>query len=336
MIKQFLQTYTSHTSVKPVWGVLIAFMVIFLTNNQVLAADSEQKKGTKIVTSIMPLALLVNEIISDDDSIEVLLEKNQNHHIASLKPSQRKKVDQADIIFYIDDSFEYFLKKIKNSDNSKYKYIAIGDTSGLRLLSVRESGQSPHVAHDKLFRKEPKTNDDGHNHSGVDWHLWLNPDNAIVMLMKIRDELTKFRPENEVIYQERYEIFSQHLIKHSMKKAKKMMEVLDSPFFVLHDGLQYFEEQYGLESKGTVLKDGEISASAKHLSMLKKIRRANDVNIIIKEEQYSDRAIQSLAGEKPFKIINVDSLAQGSLSQVEDYIEYIDAITETIFLGLSK
>jgi len=335
MSKQFFQIHFSHTTKKYSCGILFMFAMLFSINNQVVAANSEKRQGTKIVTSIKPLALLINEIISDDDSVYVLLEKNQNHHITSLKPSQRKAVDQADIVFYIDDDFEFFIKKIKNSDSSKYKYIAVGETSGLRLLSVRESGQLPHVAHENLLKKK---RDDGHHHhhSGVDWHLWLNPDNAIVMLMKIRDELTKFRPENEIIYQERYELFSQHLIKNSMKKAKKMMEVLNSPFFVLHDGLQYFEEQYGLESKGTILRDEEASASAKHLSKLRKIRRANKVNIVIKEEQYSDRAIQTLAGDSPFKIINVDSLAQGSLSQVEDYIEYIDAITEIIFLGLSK
>lgn len=322
--------------IKQIFGLLMVLTILLSVNGSALAAESVNKTGIKIVTSIKPLAFLVNEIINDDDSIDVILDGNQNHHITSLKPSQRRKVDQADIVFYIDDSFEFFIEKIKNSDSSKNKYIAVGDTSGLRLLSVRKSGQLPHLAHAEDRLKRQKTQEKDHQHSGVDWHLWLNPDNAIVMLMRIRDELTRLRPENEEIYQERYEIFSQHLIKHAIKKAKKMMKVLDASFFVLHDGLQYFEEQYALESSGTVLRGEENSPSAKHLSKLRRIRKADNVNIVIKEEQYSNRAIQTLAGEKPFKVISIDSLAQGSLAQAEDYIEYMDEITEKIYQGLSN
>ena len=291
-------------------------------------AGEQIKDGIKIVASIKPLALLIQEIATGEDSVDVLLERNQDHHTIQVNPSQRSKVAQANVVFYIDDDFEFFVKKIKASDDSKYKYIKMSDTQNLRLLSVRKSGELPHLAHEYNPRE--------HVHSSIDLHFWLNPDNAIVMLRKIRDELTKLKPENQVIYQERYEIFSQHLIKYSSEKAKMMMEVLNSPFFVLHDGFQYFEEQYGLEAKGIILQDGQIMPSARHLNELRKVRLDKNVNIILKEEQYSDRAIDGLAGNNAFKVINVDSLAQGSLGYVEDYISYTDAITEIIFKGLEK
>ena len=300
-----------------------------------VSASSNQGQGINIATSIKPLALLVKEIMADDDLVQEILSKNQNHHLVALKPSQRKIISQADLVFYIDDGFETFLSKIKSSDTDSIKYIALGDTPGLRLLSMRKSGQLPHVAHLEKDRKK-KLNHDHHVHSGVDWHIWLNPDNAMVMLMKIRDELTRIRPENEIVYQRNYEIFSQHLIVHSSEKAKRMMEVLHSPFFVLHDGLQYFEEQYALHSSGTILRHDENSASVRHLSQLRRVRQSKGVNIVIKEEQYSDRALKSLAGNQPFKVINVDSLAQGSLSRVEDYIEYTDELTNTIYQGLKS
>lgn len=270
--------------------------------------------------------------MDENDNIDVLLEASQDHHSAQLKPSQRQKVDQADIVFYIDDGFELFVKNMKASDNAHYKYIQMSETPNLRLLSLRKSGEIPHLAHGN----SRIGNNDGHNHSGIDWHLWHNPDNAIVMLRKIRDELTKLRPAKQASYQERFELFNQHLVRYSYEKAEMMMKVLDSPFFVLHDGLQYFEEQYGLHSKGIILRHGQTYPSVKHMSELQKIRESQGVNIIIKEEQYSDRAIEALSGDEKFKVLVVDSLAQGSFSKHEDYISYADAITKRIFEGLKR
>lgn len=291
-------------------------------------------KGIKIVASIKPLALLIQEITSDNDSVEVVLESNQDHHFEHLKPSQRQKVDKADVIFYINDGFELFIEKARESDSDDYKFIQMSETPGLRLLSLRESGELPHLAHENNARR--LRDQYNHDHSGIDWHIWLNPDNAILMLRKVRDELTKLRPENKVLYQERYDIFSQHLISYSNEKAQMIMKVLNSPFFVLHDGFQYFEEQYGLESKGTILRHGQTAASANHVNELRKIRQSAGVTVVIKEEQYSDRAINNLAGGMPLKVVSVDSLAQGSLSNHEDYISYNDAIVEIIFKGLKK
>ncbi|MGH1428694.1 MAG: metal ABC transporter solute-binding protein, Zn/Mn family [Arenicella sp.] len=321
-------------------SIQVIFIGLFVISNLLFAvmpveANSNDEQGVNIVTSIKPLALLVKEIMDDDDFVQEVLSKNQNHHLTSLKPSQRKMISQADVVFYIDESFETFLSKVKSSDAADSKYIALGDTPGLRLLSMRKSGQLPHVAHRNKSRKQASKHGH-HGHSGVDWHIWLNPDNAMVMLMKIRDELTRIRPENEVVYQRNYEIFSQHLIVHASEKAKRMMEVLHSPFFVLHDGLQYFEEQYALHSSGIILRHDENSVSVRHLSELRKVRKDKGVNIVIKEEQYSDRAVKSLAGRQPFKVINVDSLAQGSLSHVEDYIEYTDELTNIIYQGLKS
>ena len=292
-------------------------------------AKAEPSKGIKIVSSIKPLALLIQEIINDDDQIEVLLEPNQDYHFTQLKSVQLQKVAQAEVIFYIDDSFEKFVKNAKTSDSSQYKYIQMSETPNLRLLGLRKSGQLPYLAHDSLRFS-------GNNQANIDWHIWLNPDNAIVMLRKIRNELSKLRPDKQDHYQERYEIFSRHLIRYSYEKAEMMMKVLDSPFFVLHDGLQYFEEQFGLQSKGIILQSGQKTPSTEHLNELQKIRENDGVNIVIKEEQYSNQVINSLASDKQFKVINVDYLAQSSFSHFEDYISYTDALTERIFSGLRK
>ena len=296
-------------------------------------AENQAGAGIRIVSSIKPLALLIQEISDDNDEVIVLLESQQDYDSTQLKPSQLQTIAQAEVIFYIDDGFEKFVTSAKKDDIAQFKYIQMSETPNLRLLGLRQSGELPQVAHNSLRFSQAYLSK---NRNNIDWHIWLNPDNAIVMLRKIRDELSKIRPEKQHIYQERYEIFSRHLIHYSSEKAEMMMTVLDSPFFVLQDGLQYFEEQFGLQSKGIILQHGQKTPSTKHISKLQKLRNNYDVNIVIKEEQFSEQVITDIAGNKQFKVISVDSLAQGSFSQYEDYISYTDAITERIFSGLRK
>ena len=311
--------------------VVTAFCMLMVVNIVIDIDDAkaESSKGIRIVSSIKPLALLIQEIINDDDQVEVLLEPNQDYQFTQLKPAQLQKITQADVIFYIDDSFEKFVKNAKTNDSAQYKYIQMSQTQNLRLLGLRKSGELPQLAQDN-------SRFSGNNQGNTDWHIWLNPDNAIVMLRKIRNELSKLRPDKQDSYQERYEIFSQHLIRYSHEKAEMMMKVLDSPFFVLQDGLQYFEEQFGLQSKGTIIQPGQKAPSSKHINELKNLRENYEVNIVVKEEKHPGKVITSLAGDKRFEVINVDYLAQGSFRHYEDYISYTDALTERIFSGLRK
>jgi len=186
---------------KKFFGLILA--VLFCCSSTNLWAEQEGvAEQIKIVTTIKPLALLVQELVNNDDAVQVLLDSKQNNHIELLNSLQKQKVSQADMVFYIHDKFEMFVTSMIESDGIKDKFIKVSDLPGLRLLSLRKSGQMPHTIHSvtKKQTKNKASNISLHNHGGVDWHIWLNPDNAIVILMKIRDELTRMYPENEAIF----------------------------------------------------------------------------------------------------------------------------------------
>lgn len=353
--------------------ILLVFLVLFnslfslsvsanvAASGQIEAVTPKKQNNNsekiKIVTSIKPIQLLVNDIQgtihSETHSAKVLLKNNQNHHLVSLKPSQRRQLADADVVFYIDSDFEIFLKKIIRFDKSKRtKYVALGDTLGLRLLSLRSSGEMPHSFHtssitssiapsmensDKghsphVYHEE----DGGHGESGVDWHIWLSPDNAIVMLGKIRDVLSDINPNQAMLYQRNFEKISNKLIAYSMQIAQKMKAVMHVPFFTLHDGYQYFEEQYGLQSKGTILRHDENSPSLKHLNEIKQAQQKNNIHIILKEQQFSNRFIDAIADKGKLKVVNLDSLGQNLSNESISYFEFLQVFTNTFYSGLAQ
>ena len=306
-------------------------------------ASSNQE--LKIVATIKPIQLLINDIRGQKNAAEVLLKDNQNHHVTSLKPSQLKMVTDADIVFYIDQDFETFLTKIMRKDNEgRTRYVALGDTPGMRLLSIRESGQMPHtfVEGGNYYQGSYASQKTaissfhaGHAGSAIDWHIWLSPDNAIVMLRAIRDVLIEVEPHKAQLYNKNFDRHADKLVNYSMQTAKRIKSVMYTPFFILHDGYQYFEEQYGLQAKATILRHRETTPSLRHLHTLKQTQKNKKVMIVLKDYQFSDHPIRALSADNNLQVINLDSLGLNLSEDTFSYIDFITSFTDDFFAGLS-
>ena len=70
----------------------------------------------------------------------LLLDGNISPHDYHLKPSDMKKIKNADIVFYVDDeSIETFLHRALNTIDKSNK-VSIFSNSRIKLLPIREGG----------------------------------------------------------------------------------------------------------------------------------------------------------------------------------------------------
>ena len=325
-----------------------------LNNRSNHSLSNRVQDDAKIVVSIKPLQLLVNEIRGDNANTLLLLRNNQNHHLRHLKPSQRQMIHDAKHVFYISDEFETYLQAIKRADASAvaaFKYIELGQLSGIRLLSARASGELPNVddAHAAFLLKQQSEQDGqhsghdehahghaheehghqstegGHHDDVVDWHLWLNPDNAIVMLGKIRDVMTELNPNLREHYASNHRNAVIRITQQSQRIAEKMMEVMKVPFITLHDGYQYFEEQYGLNSLGSVLRHEDDKTSVKQVREMRQLIAKQGVQCVFKEVQYSAKPLRPiLQGNEAVMVVELDSLGQSLESSQQTVRRYTD------------
>jgi len=107
--------------------------------------------------------------------------------------------------------------------------------------------------------------------------------------------------------------------------------VLNKPFIVLHDGYQYFEEQYGLQSKATVLKHN-ASLSTEQVSNIKELIKEKNIQIIFKEEQFPDLSIKNLAND--MTLVELDSFGQGKTSIATGYVDFMKLFSSELIFGL--
>jgi len=124
------------------------------------SAFSDNKK--KILASIPPVAGLTKMIVGDLYDVELIQRKPACPHHYNLKPSQHKLIKEADIIIYINDSFESSIADFASTTNSKK--IILSNFQGINL--------------DNNF------------------HIWLNLDNLKIILNNLYNILYEIDDED--------------------------------------------------------------------------------------------------------------------------------------------
>ena len=81
---------------------LIIMFSIFFSNNAI---------SSEIVVSVKPLHSLVSAVAEGSHSVSLLIDGSMSPHNFALKPSHAKLLNNAKVVFYIDNQFESALKK---------------------------------------------------------------------------------------------------------------------------------------------------------------------------------------------------------------------------------
>ncbi|WP_444666293.1 zinc ABC transporter substrate-binding protein [Cereibacter changlensis] len=121
-----------------------------------------------------------------------------------------------------------------------------------------EHAEHDHAEHEHEHDAEPAGHDheeaghEGHSHSGLDSHLWLDPANARLWLPAIAAELGKLDPDNAATYAANAESAAAGVARLDAETAARLEAVQDRPFVVFHDAYGYFAAHYGLDVAATV------------------------------------------------------------------------------------
>lgn len=252
----------------------------------------------KIVTSIYPVFSLVKNVSGDINDVQLLISQNLSPHDYKPKPSDIKRLKEAEIVFVVDESFESFI----NSKNlEQLNIVSLIKASDVRLLDVRHAGCGCDKGHSHK-----------HAHEHVyDLHFWGNPHNAKMAVNAIALKLGEIDPDNGQIY-----------IANAIKTVakieamdKRIEEILSSvrqyPFIVFHDGYQYFEDYYGLKNVGSVTQGHNAIYGAKTLKKIINTVKETNAKCIFAEPQSSPNLIQKVSKVTGVKIGYLDIEGSG-------------------------
>jgi zinc transport system substrate-binding protein len=283
----------------------------------------------KVVTTIKPIHSLVSGVMDGVSNPTLIIEGSNSPHNFSLKPSHAKMLEEADIVFWIGEDLESFMEKPLNSLAKNAVQISFIDLKSIEKLKFREMNdhddhghddhhghEDEHEGHDDHDDDGHKDDDhddhghddhhghededddsshDGHNHGEFDAHIWLDPENAKVMISEIAHELSELDPQNKSNYE---------------KNAEKMISSLDDlidrvstivpnnpSFIVFHDAYQYFENRFNIKAAGALTLNPEVLPGAKQIAEIQELIEHDNVKCIFSEPQYNPKIVEMLSAD---------------------------------------
>ena len=144
--------------------------LLFAALSAALWGSATQAANAAVVASLKPLGFIASAIADGVTDTEVLLPDGASEHDYSLRPSDVKRLQGADLVVWIGPEMEAFMEKsVKNIPNAKQVTIAqLNDVKPL-LMKGADDDDDDHGHNDAGSEKS----DEHRNHGENKMHLWI-------------------------------------------------------------------------------------------------------------------------------------------------------------------
>ncbi|QKS83764.1 zinc ABC transporter substrate-binding protein ZnuA [Pseudomonas bijieensis] len=273
----------------------------------------------KVLTSIKPLQLIAAAVQDGVAVPEVLLPPGASPHHYALRPSDVRKVQSVDLLYWIGPDMEGFLPRVLNGRT--LPSVAVQDLPGLKLR---------HFAQDSASHEDDDHDGDEHDHDhrpgSVDAHLWLSPLNARVIAAKMAADLSAADPANAARYQSNLKGFNQRLDALDTRLKAHLAGVAGKPYFVFHEAFDYFEDNYGLKHAGVFAVAAEVQPGAQHVAAMRTRLQAVGKTCVFSEPPLRPRLAETLVAGLPVKLAELDALGGYTPATAQGYEQLLEKL----------
>ncbi|MCF5701454.1 zinc ABC transporter substrate-binding protein [Pseudomonas syringae] len=291
------------------FSVFVAFVASFLL---IGSAQAE----VKVLTSIKPLQLIAAAVQDGVAIPEVLLPPGASPHNYALRPSDVRKVQSVDLLYWIGPDMEGFLPRVLNGRT--LPSVAVQDLPGMRLRRFAEDSHS--------HAEEADEHDHDHRPGTLDAHLWLSPVNARVIADKMAADLSAADPANAARYQSNAKAFDERLDALDQRLKKRLASVEGKPYFVFHEAFDYFEEAYGLKHAGVFSVAAEVQPGAQHVAAMRKRLQEVGKTCVFSEPPLRPRLAETLVAGLPVKLAELDALGGYTPATAQGYEQVLEKL----------
>ena len=236
----------------------------------------------KVVTTIVPLHSLVSSVMEDVATPELLMQGQNSEHNSSFTPQQIADMAHADVVFMIGNNLEVKLGEISGTETVGGKaFMKMNEISGLTTHPIRTGGTWEADA------DEPPS-------TGVsaDPHIWLDPENAKLMVKTIAIALGKADPRNAGTYAANATKTIAQLDSLESELKTQLAPAAHKPFIVFHDAYQYFEHRFSVTAVGSISNFSTTPPSAQRLEEIHTKIISSNASCVYREPQFNDAAVQ--------------------------------------------
>ena len=281
------------------------------------------KADVKVVASIKPVHSLVSGVMGDLGAPDLLVEGAGSPHTYSLKPSQAKKLQDADLVFWMSHDLEAFLENAIENIATNATSVSLMESHGLLTLNFRGGGafdahdhgehdehghdehghdEHGHDEHDEQKHDEHGHDEHGHDehghdehgHDETDPHVWLDPVNAKAMVHEIEEALAAADPANAAAYEANAKALMSELDGLVAEITTELEPIRGRSYVVFHDAYQYFEKRFGVSAVGSITISPEVLPGAERVSELQAKVRSLEATCVFSEPQFQPKLVKTI------------------------------------------
>ena len=328
---------------------------IFLTSALISSLSFTANAEINVVASVKPIHSLVSGVMEGIGRPDLIVKGAASPHTYSLRPSQAKQLEDADLVFWMGHELESFLEQPLEAIATKAHVVELIDSSKLKKIKMREGGMFDAHAHDDHDEHEehddhdePEGHDDHDEHEGhddhdeheghgeFDVHVWLDPENAKVLVDEIKLALIELDPVNASKYEANSNKMNTKLDQLMDEVSNKLKSEQGKGYVVFHDAYQYFEQRFGMSAVGSITVSPEVVPGANRIRELKEKINELNAHCVFSEPQFEPKLVSTvIEGTKANKGV-LDPLGASINDGPELYFTLIRNMADSLHECLSK
>jgi len=291
--------------------VLLALTLLAGCNKPMQVSN---KPTVKVVATTTIICDLTKAIAQNTIDLDCLIKPGTDPHIYQPSPSDRKAIEQANLILYSGYNFEQSLLKLFENKNNT---VAVAQLA---------------VPHPQNFIQDGK--------QIVDPHVFHNARNGAAMVKVIAQSLSLLSPTERTNYFQRANKLANYLLQidHWIGLEISTIPTGKRKLVTTHDALGYYSKAYKIPLQGTLQGvNTEERPTAQHIEQLVKSIKSSQVPTIFAEVSINPKLLETVAKEANVKIwpqaLYSDGLGEIG-SNGDSYAKMLIFNTQNIVSGL--
>lgn len=281
---------------------------------------SVQAQAMNVLSSVKPINLIVQELTNGVSESSYLVPQSASPHDYALRPSDIKKIKNADMIIWYGNDLEPFLSKVLADQKN---VITISEFSSVDFYHFDQHGDDDHAE------------ESGHHHN-TDPHFWLGPKEALGVAKEITVQLIKIDPLNKDQYKSNLAAFENKLAQAVETISKQLKPVQSKGYFVFHDAYGYFERYFGMNNLGHFTVSPDRKPGAKTLINIKKSLLNQQAVCVFSEPQFEPAIVTTITRGTEVHKGELDPLAIQQADENGAYFIFLSTISNELSRCLSQ
>ena len=256
----------------------------------------------QVATDIPPVHSLVSQVMGDLGTPKLIVPPGTSPHGYAMRPSEARALQDADVTFWMGPDLTPWLGRAIKSLTGNAINVALSNSEDLVRHPYRTGAtfdshdHHDHGDHGDEHKEAHKDDhgDHGDEHEGLDPHLWLDPDNARILLGVISSTLAGLDPTHADNYRANAAQAKKAIAALTHELDAALQPIRGRPFIVFHDAYQYFEHRFNVDASGSVALGDASSPGPARIAAIRQKVQTLGAHCVFSEPQFRSKIITTV------------------------------------------